>query len=110
MAKPRQSSFRRILVSKILLLLVPVLLIGEIVAYKKARSSLLETARQNLTESAVIKGEKIVETSAALKTNLLSASQTTVIQSGSPLEVKRFLNQVAQMCIRDRFTVHCSLF
>ncbi|MBP5976690.1 two-component sensor histidine kinase [Brasilonema sp. CT11] len=101
MAKPRQSSFRRILVSKILLLLVPVLLIGEIVAYKKARSSLLETARQNLTESAVIKGEKIVETSAALKTNLLSASQTTVIQSGSPLEIERFLNQVAQRLPRQ---------
>ncbi len=55
MAKPRQSSFRRILVSKILLLSVPVLLIGEIVAYKNARSSLLETARQFLTESAIIK-------------------------------------------------------
>ncbi|NJM71063.1 MAG: two-component sensor histidine kinase [Scytonema sp. RU_4_4] len=101
MAKPRQSSFRRILVSKILLLLVPVLLIGEIVAYKKARSSLLETARQNLTASAIIKGEKVVETSAALKANLLSASQTTVIQTGSPLEVQRFLNQLAQQLPRQ---------
>ncbi|MBW4630451.1 MAG: two-component sensor histidine kinase [Iphinoe sp. HA4291-MV1] len=101
MAKSRQSSFRRILVSKILLLSVPVLLIGEIVAYKKARSSLLETARQNLTESAIIKGEKIVEASAALKTNLLSASQTTVIQSGSPIEIQRFLNQLAQQLPRQ---------
>jgi len=101
MAKPRQSSFRRILVSKILLLSVPVLLIGEIVAYKNARSSLLETARQNLTESAIIKGEKIVEASAALKTNILSASQTTVIQSGSRSEIQRFLNQLARQLPRQ---------
>ncbi|ARV60850.1 two-component sensor histidine kinase [Nostocales cyanobacterium HT-58-2] len=101
MAKPRQSSFRRILVSKILLLSVPVLLIGESVAYKKARSSLLETARQNLTESAIIKGEKIVEASAALKTNLLSTTQTTVIQSGSPSEIKQFLNQLARQLPRQ---------
>ena len=59
MAKLGQSSFRRILLSRILLLSIPVLLIGEAVTYKKARSSLLETARWNLTESAVKKGENI---------------------------------------------------
>ncbi|KYC35169.1 histidine kinase [Scytonema hofmannii PCC 7110] len=96
MAKPRQSSFRRILVSKILLLSVPVLLIGEIVAYKKARSSLLETARQNLTESAIIKGEKLVEASAALKINVINASQTTTVRSGLPMEVQRFLSKIAK--------------
>ncbi|MBR8833264.1 MAG: two-component sensor histidine kinase [Stigonema ocellatum SAG 48.90 = DSM 106950] len=96
MAKPRQSSFRRILVSRILLLSVPVLLIGEIVAFKKARSSLLETARQNLTENAIIKGENIVDAIAALKTNLLNASQTKIIKSGSPEEVQQFLSQLAQ--------------
>lgn len=101
MAKPRESSFRRILVSKILLLSVPILLIGEFVAYKKARSSLLETARQNLTESAIIKGEKIVDASAALKTNLLSASQTTILQSGEPQEMQQFITQLAQQLPRQ---------
>jgi two-component system, NarL family, sensor histidine kinase BarA len=101
MAKPRQSSFRRILVSKILLLSVPVLLIGEFVAYQKARSILLETARHNLTESAILKGEKIVEASAALKTNLLSASQTTIVKTASPQEIQRFLNQLAQKLPRQ---------
>lgn len=96
MAKPRQSSFRRILVSKILLLSVPVLLIGEIVAYQKARYSLLETARQNLTESAIIKGEKIVEASSALKANVLNASQTTIVKSGSLQQIQQFLNQIAR--------------
>ncbi len=96
MAKHRQSSFRQILVSKILLLSVPILLIGEIVAYQKARYSLLETARQNLTASAILKGEKIVEAIAALKNNLFSASQTQVMQSGKPAQIQRFLHQLAQ--------------
>ena len=49
MAKSSQSSFRRILVTRILLVFVPVLLLGEMVALNKARSSLLNTAQQNLT-------------------------------------------------------------
>jgi two-component system sensor histidine kinase BarA len=95
MAKPPQSSFRRILVSKILLLSVPVLLIGEIIVYNKARSSLLETARQNLTESAIIKGEKIADTISALKANLVSASQTIIVKSGSPNKAQEFIAQLA---------------
>ncbi|MEA5551006.1 ATP-binding protein [Anabaena cylindrica UHCC 0172] len=91
-----QSSFRRILVTKILLLFVPVLLIGEMAALNKARSSLLNTARQNLTESAIYKGEKITDAIAALKTNLLSASQTRVIQSGLSTPAQKFLTQLAQ--------------
>lgn len=95
MAKPGQSSFRRILLSRILLLSVPVLLIGEAVTFRKARSSLLETARWNLTESAVTKGESISNTITALKANLLVASQTTVLQSGSAKEAQHYLEQLA---------------
>ncbi len=92
----RQSSFRRILISKILLLSVPVLLIGEFVGYKKARSSLIEIASQNLTESAILKSENIVDTVDALKTNLFIASQTTVLQSGQPQLVEQFVTQLAK--------------
>lgn len=94
MAKFGQSSFRRILLSRILLLSIPVLLIGEAVTYKKARSSLLETARWNLTESAVKKGENINDAIAALKTTLLVASQTTVLRS-TPQQAQAFLEQLA---------------
>lgn len=96
MAKSRQSSFRRILVTRILLLFVPVLLIGEMVTLNKARSSLLATARQNLTDSAINKGEKITDDIAALKTNLLSASQTKAVQSGSSYQAQKFLTQLAK--------------
>ncbi len=95
MAKPGQSSFRRILLSRILLLSVPVLLIGEAMTFRKARSSLLETARQNLTESAIRKGESISDEIAALKANLFVASQTTILQEGKALSAQQFLDQLA---------------
>lgn len=78
---PGQSSFRRILLSRILLVSVPVLLVGVYVTYQKARSAFLETARQNLTESAVRKGEQIKQSTEALRNNLATASDTVFSQS-----------------------------
>ncbi|MFB2835798.1 sensor histidine kinase [Floridanema evergladense] len=96
MGKLSQSSFRRILLSRILLLSVPVLLVGEYITYKKARSGLLETARQNLTESAVRKGERMEELIAALKSNLMAASQTAVLKSNSSSAINQeFISQLA---------------
>ncbi|WP_066378284.1 sensor histidine kinase [Anabaena sp. CA = ATCC 33047] len=96
MANPRQSSFRRILVTRILLLFVPVLFVGQIAALNKARSSLLDTARQNLTESATIKGEKILNAIANLKNSLLLASRTAIVESGTSEEIQEFLTQLTQ--------------
>src|SRR6476469_331039 len=96
MAKPCQSSFRIILLSRILLLSVPILLMGVIVTYRKAHSSIQETARQNLTESAVRKGDRISESITAVSTNLVTASETAVLQSGSPEAAQNFLDQLAK--------------
>ena len=93
----RQSSFRRIIISKILLLSVPVLLIGEFVGYQKARSSLIEIARLNLTKSAIIKGENID----ALKSHLFVASQSTVHQAGNPQFVEQFVTELAKKLPRQ---------
>ncbi|MEL6438270.1 MAG: ATP-binding protein [Cyanobacteria bacterium J06621_8] len=78
---PGQSSFRRILLSRILLVSVPVLLVGVYVTYRKARSAFLETARQNLTESAVRKGESVQQSIETLRNNLASASDAAVSRS-----------------------------
>ncbi len=96
MAEARESSFRRILLSRILLLSVPVLLVGEYVTYRKARSSLLETARQNLTESAIRKGERIGEVIEALQANLITASNTAILQSASKQDSQKFLELLQQ--------------
>jgi len=96
MVKFRQSSFRRILVTRILLLFVPVLLVGEMTALNKARSSILRNARQNLLESAIGQGEIITTAIANLTTNLMIASQTRILQSGSSEQVGPFLTQLSQ--------------
>ncbi|WP_253188354.1 ATP-binding protein [Leptolyngbya sp. 'hensonii'] len=90
------SSFRRVLLARILLLSVPVLLIGEVVAYRKARSVLLETVRQNLTESAIRKAEDIQQTITSLQAHLLTLSGTYPLYTGPTAEPVLFLNQIQQ--------------
>ncbi|WP_159783739.1 sensor histidine kinase [Sodalinema gerasimenkoae] len=90
------TSFRRILLSRILLLSVPVLVIGQYVTFRKARSSLLETARQNLTESAIRKGNRIQEQANSLTTQLRLASETAALESGSAPRVQEFLESFGE--------------
>lgn len=94
MAKPGPSSFRRILLSRILLLSLPILLLGEFVAFRKARSSLLETSRQHVNISAVRKSERLQEEIATLQTKMSIASQTVALKSGSPLQAQKFLERL----------------
>ncbi len=94
--KPRQSSFRRILLSRILLLSVPVLLAGEVVTYRKARTGLLETARQNLSESAGRKAERIEASIESLQTNLSIASKIPDWRSGASKAQVKLLNQLIE--------------
>jgi signal transduction histidine kinase len=96
MVKLGQSSFRRILLSRILLLSVPVLLVGEYVTYRKARSTLLETARQNLTESAVRKADTIEQWAKSLKSNLIGASESSILQSVQPKDYQKLIAQLSQ--------------
>lgn len=94
MAKPGQSSFRRILLSRILLLSIPVLLTGELVAYKKVRDSMLATARQNLTESAVRKGENIRDLIEVMRSNLVTASDAFSTRLDQPQEAQEFVTRM----------------
>jgi signal transduction histidine kinase len=91
-----QSSFRRILLSRLLLVSVPVLLMGVYVTYRKARSAFLETARQNLTESAVRKGDSITLSIEALRTNLASASDAAILKS-NPSNHQAFISQLSKI-------------
>ncbi len=89
-----RSSFRSILLSRLLLLSVPVLLMGVYVTYRKARSAFLETARQNLTESAVRKAQSINQSIEALRFNLVTASDTLVLRIGWQQDQQNFLEQL----------------
>ena len=94
MLKQNQFSFRLILLLWILPLSVVGLLLGAYFTYRKARSALLETARQNLTESAIRKGESIEASIKALQANLLTASETRVLQLGSAGEREQYLQEL----------------
>ncbi len=96
MAKLSQSSFRRILLARLLLLSIPVLVTGEIVAYRKARSGILETAHTSLTASAVRKGEGIRDALTSLRTNLATATTASALQPKPSDETQRFLEQLQQ--------------
>ncbi len=95
-----QSSFRRILLSRILLVSVPVLLVGVYVTYQKARSAFLETARQNLTESAVRKGEIIKQSTKALRNNLATASDAA-IKSSNTFDPETYIAQLKEVLPAD---------
>lgn len=94
MAMVGQSSFRRILLLRILLLSIPILFLGMAVTFRKARSSLLQTARWNLEQSADRKAETIENSINALQTSLAVASQTTALQFGSPVSASTFLERL----------------
>ncbi|ARI83375.1 HAMP domain-containing protein [Microcystis sp. LEGE 00066] len=89
-----QSSFRRILLSRLLLVSVPVLLMGVYVTYRKARSAFLETARQNLTESAIRKEDNIEQSIQLLRANMITAGESLVLKQGTLAEKEAFLQQL----------------
>ena len=89
-----QSSFRRILLSRLLLVSVPVLLMGVYVTYRKARSAFLETARQNLTESAIRKADNIEQSIQLLRANLITAGESLVLKQGPLAEKEAFFTTI----------------
>ena len=89
-----QTSFRRILFTRILLVSLPVLLLGVYVTFRKARSAFLETARQDLTEGAIKRAQSIHRSIEFLRTNLVSASDSVVFKYGTVEEQQAFLSQL----------------
>jgi signal transduction histidine kinase len=91
-------SFRRLLIVRLLLLGVPILLIGQYFTLRKGRTNLLETARQNLSSSAVRKGDLVGQNLHLLQSNLQTLSQTTALQQGDDAaisaQVRQFIDQI----------------
>lgn len=106
MFSPHPRSFRRLLIVRLLLIGVPILLIGQYVTLRKGRTNLLETARQNLSSSAVRKGDLVGQNLHLLQGNLQTLSQTTALQQGNAeaiaAQVRQFIDQIplAEACIQ----------
>lgn len=97
MANKFNSSFNKILLSRILILTVPGLILGQYIIYRQARSTLLNTARQNLKESADRKAEHIQQWTKSLESNLVSASQNHVLQFGQTKDFQSYVEQLYKM-------------
>ncbi|MDV3352457.1 two-component sensor histidine kinase [Leptolyngbyaceae cyanobacterium CCMR0082] len=96
MAK-RPLSFRRLLILRILLLSTPVLLIGQAITLRKARSSLLDTARQNLTSSAINKASGLRDSIRAVESELMLLADSQALRTGETPEVSRALRQYTEI-------------
>lgn len=100
----RPRSFRRNLLFKILALSIPVLLIGQGVALRKARTSLLRTARQNLTSSAIRKAEELETGIRSVEVDMDLLAQTTAFQSGDAAAIKSTLSRFE---LDTPYKIHC---
>jgi len=81
MANPSRS-FRRNLLLRILAFSLPILFIGQAVVLRKARTSLLTTARQNLTSSAIRKADELETGIQSVEATLDLLAQTEDFQTG----------------------------
>lgn len=102
---PAPTSFRRFLLSRLLWLILPIVLLGVgttyTVTYRKARSALLETARQNLTESAIRYGRQV-------ERNITSATSTVATTAqvlSTSNNMQATLTQLSQQQLP--YVVHC---
>ena len=93
MPNPRPQSFRRLLISRLILLGIPILLIGQSFTHRKARTGLLETARQNLASSAVRKSEFLRQSGDSLSNKIRIIAQTQVLQEGDLDTIEAALTQ-----------------
>ncbi|MEO0986824.1 MAG: ATP-binding protein [Cyanobacteria bacterium J06639_14] len=93
MPNPLPRSFRRLLVFRLLVLGIPILLIGQYFTLRKARTGLLETARQNLASSAVRKAEFLRQSGDTLGNEAQILAQAQVLQGDDLNEIESMLTQ-----------------
>ncbi|MEL6352263.1 MAG: ATP-binding protein [Cyanobacteria bacterium J06627_28] len=86
-------SFRRNLLLRILAFSLPILFIGQAVALRKARTSLLNTARQNLESSAIRKAKELQVGIQSVEANLDLLAQTQAFQSGDAEAIEALLTR-----------------
>ncbi|ELS04411.1 signal transduction histidine kinase [Xenococcus sp. PCC 7305] len=106
MSLGKPSSFRRILLSRLFFLSVPILLTGVYITYSKARSTFMESARQNLTESAIRKGESIRQSVNEVYANLIIASDLEILKSDSATNTLIVISRLTQILPESILCVH----
>ena len=98
-------SFRRNLLLKILAFSLPILFVGQAVVMRKARTSLLTTARQNLTSSAIRKAEGLETGIQSVEATLDLLAQTEDFQTGDVDAIRDLLDRFTQDT--TPYTINC---
>ena len=106
MSLDKPLSFRRILLSRLFFLSVPILLTGVYITYSKARSAFIESARQNLTESAIRQGESIRQSVNEVYANLTIASDLEILKSDSAVNNLIVISRLTQILPESILCVH----
>jgi len=106
MSLGKPLSFRRILLSRLFFLSVPILLTGVYITYTKARSAFIESARQNLTESAIRQGESIRQSVNEVYANLTIASDLEIFKSDSAVNNLIVISRLTQILPETILCVH----
>lgn len=75
---------------------IPVLLLLQYATYRKARSSLLETARYNIVESAIEKAALLDVSINGLTDRVITASESGILQSGDLAKIDPYLQELSQ--------------
>lgn len=89
-------SFRRILLSRILLLSVPVLLIGQFLTYRQVRLSLLAATHDSLVQSAQRKGDDISRFVTTLRLSASVAREASAVTTGDFAGSEVFFDRLIQ--------------
>ncbi len=108
MALGKPSSFRRILLSRLFFLSVPILLTGVYLTYSKTRSTFVESARHNLTESAIRKGESIRQSINEVYANLTIASGLEILKSDARANNLVVISRLTEILPDNILCVHLS--
>ncbi len=108
MALGKPSSFRRILLSRLFFLSVPILLTGVYLTYSKTRSTFVEIARHNLTDSAIRKGESIRQSINEVYANLTIASGLKILKSDAQANNLVVISRLTEILPDNILCVHLS--
>ncbi|MBE7381237.1 MAG: sensor histidine kinase [Leptolyngbya sp. SIO1E4] len=106
MPNPLPRSFRRLLIFRLLLLGIPILLIGQYVTLRKARTGLLETARQNLTSSAARKSDFLRQSGDLLANQVRTIAQTYELQGDDLAAIESTLTDFTTQTSLSATCVH----
>ncbi|MEO1208957.1 MAG: sensor histidine kinase [Cyanobacteria bacterium J06638_20] len=93
---PHQPSFRRLLLTRLLVFSIPILLVGMGMTYRTMRATLLEAASKRLSERADDKTQEIQSSLRALESQLSIASQTDELRVSISASTETYLRRLAQ--------------